>query len=72
VLCAAGLASPVIKQMLPCMQGGDGGPNEITTRALVDDLRSEGERGRSGIILLVRKRSFLWSSNRPMCATWIS
>ncbi|WP_193341159.1 hypothetical protein [Pseudarthrobacter sp. AB1] len=42
------------KQMLPCMWGGDGGPNEITSRALV-----EGERGRSGIILLARRRSFL-------------
>jgi DNA-binding transcriptional MerR regulator len=40
-LFAAGLPSRKIALMLPCMRDNDGGPSEIATPLLVEDLRKE-------------------------------
>jgi DNA-binding transcriptional MerR regulator len=43
-LFAAGLSSKKIALMLPCMRDCDGGPSEIATPLLVEDLKKERER----------------------------
>lgn len=43
-LFAAGLHSRKIAELLPCMRDTDGGPSEIATPQLVDDLTSERDR----------------------------
>ncbi|NNG35912.1 MerR family transcriptional regulator [Nakamurella aerolata] len=43
-LFAAGLHSKKIAALLPCMRDADGGPNELATQQLLDDLRSERRR----------------------------
>ncbi|WP_331767353.1 MerR family transcriptional regulator [Embleya sp. NBC_00896] len=58
-LFAAGLHSAKIAQMLPCMRDADGGPSEIATPRLVDDLTKERERIDRLIADLVRSREVL-------------
>jgi len=43
-LFAAGLHSSKIAELLPCMRDADGGPSEIATPQLVDDLTAERDR----------------------------
>jgi DNA-binding transcriptional MerR regulator len=43
-LFAAGLHSRTIARLLPCMRDADGGPSEIATPKLVDDLTAERDR----------------------------
>lgn len=43
-LYAAGLHSKKIARLLPCMRDTDGGPSEIATPQLVDDLTVERDR----------------------------
>lgn len=43
-LLAAGLHSKKIAELLPCMRDVDGGPSDIATPRLVDDLTSERDR----------------------------
>lgn len=43
-LFAAGLPSKKIALMLPCLRDCDGGPSEIATPLLVEDLKKERER----------------------------
>jgi DNA-binding transcriptional MerR regulator len=43
-LFAAGLHSKKIARLLPCMRDADGGPSEIATPQLVDDLVAERDR----------------------------
>ncbi|WP_152363465.1 MerR family transcriptional regulator [Microlunatus speluncae] len=43
-LFAAGLHSKKIAELLPCMRDADGGPSEIATPQLVDDLTAERDR----------------------------
>jgi DNA-binding transcriptional MerR regulator len=43
-LFAAGLPSKKIALMLPCMRDYDGGPSEIATPLLVEDLKKERRR----------------------------
>jgi DNA-binding transcriptional MerR regulator len=43
-LFAAGLHSKKIARLLPCMRDADGGPSEIATPQLVDDLVEERAR----------------------------
>jgi DNA-binding transcriptional MerR regulator len=43
-LFAAGLHSRKIAELLPCMRDADGGPSEIATPQLVDDLTAERDR----------------------------
>jgi DNA-binding transcriptional MerR regulator len=43
-LYAAGLHSKKIARLLPCMRDTDGGPSEIATPQLVDDLVVERDR----------------------------
>ena len=43
-LYAAGLCSKKIVQLLPCMRDVDGGPSEIATAQLVDELSDERDR----------------------------
>ncbi|HEU4539729.1 MAG TPA: MerR family transcriptional regulator [Jiangellaceae bacterium] len=59
MLFAAGLHSKKIADMLPCMRGPDGGPNEIATPRLVDDLEAERKRINRTIDDLVRSRAIL-------------
>ncbi|WP_377266768.1 MerR family transcriptional regulator [Peterkaempfera sp. SMS 1(5)a] len=43
-LYAAGLNSKKIAHLLPCMRDTDGGPSEIATAQLVDELTAERDR----------------------------
>ncbi|MFI6941129.1 MerR family transcriptional regulator [Streptomyces sp. NPDC050418] len=58
-LYAAGLHSRKIAQLLPCMRDTDGGPSEIATPRLVDDLTAERARIDGMIADLVRSREVL-------------
>ncbi|MEU4739240.1 MerR family transcriptional regulator [Actinosynnema sp. NPDC023658] len=58
-LFAAGLNSRKIALMLPCMRDADGGPSEIATPRLVDDLAAERDRIDRLIGDLVRSRDVL-------------
>ncbi|KOX15830.1 MerR family transcriptional regulator [Saccharothrix sp. NRRL B-16348] len=58
-LFAAGLSSKKIALMLPCMRDADGGPSEIATPRLVDDLTAERARIDRLIGDLVRSRDVL-------------
>ncbi|MCE6997938.1 MerR family transcriptional regulator [Saccharothrix sp. S26] len=58
-LFAAGLSSKKIALMLPCMRDADGGPSEIATPRLVDDLTAERARIDRLITDLVRSREVL-------------
>ena len=58
-LFAAGLSSKKIASMLPCMRDADGGPSEIATPRLVDDLTAERDRIDRMIGELVRSRDVL-------------
>ncbi|MGC5026804.1 MerR family transcriptional regulator [Tsukamurella sp. DT100] len=58
-LFAAGLHSPRIARMLPCMQAPEGGPNERATAKLADQLKAERERIDGAITDLVRSRVLL-------------
>lgn len=58
-LFAAGLNSKKIASMLPCMRDADGGPSEIATPRLVDDLTAERARIDRLITDLVRSRDVL-------------
>ncbi|WP_328471999.1 MerR family transcriptional regulator [Actinoplanes sp. NBC_00393] len=59
ILYAAGLNSRTIAGMLPCMRDTDGGPSEIATQRLVDDLLAERDRIDTLIGNLVRSREVL-------------
>ncbi|WP_328910746.1 MerR family transcriptional regulator [Streptomyces sp. NBC_00234] len=56
---AAGLCSSKIVQLLPCVRDVDGGPSEIATPRLVDDLTVERERIDRMIGELLRSREVL-------------
>ncbi|MFD7904500.1 MerR family transcriptional regulator [Kitasatospora sp. NPDC059747] len=58
-LFAAGLHSRKIYEILPCMRDADGGPNEIATPLLVEELTAERERIDRMIADLVRSREVL-------------
>ncbi len=58
-LFAAGLSSKKIASMLPCMRDADGGPSEIATPGLVDDLIAERARIDRLISDLARSREVL-------------
>jgi DNA-binding transcriptional MerR regulator len=58
-LFAAGLHSKKIVQLLPCMRDADGGPSEIATPRLVNDLVEERERIDRMMADLVRSRDVL-------------
>ncbi|MFD0199921.1 MULTISPECIES: MerR family transcriptional regulator [Saccharothrix] len=58
-LFAAGLSSKKIALMLPCMRDADGGPSEIATPRLVDDLTAERARIDRLITDLMRSRDVL-------------
>jgi DNA-binding transcriptional MerR regulator len=58
-LYAAGLSSKKIARLLPCMRDADGGPSEIATPALVEDLSAERDRIDRMITDLVRSRAVL-------------
>ncbi|NUT53744.1 MAG: MerR family transcriptional regulator [Saccharothrix sp.] len=58
-LFAAGLTSRKIALMLPCMRDADGGPSEIATPRLVEDLTAERARIDRLIDDLVRSREVL-------------
>jgi DNA-binding transcriptional MerR regulator len=58
-LYAAGLNSRKIAQLLPCMRDADGGPNEVATPKLVDELSAERDRINRMIADLVRSRDVL-------------
>jgi DNA-binding transcriptional MerR regulator len=58
-LFAAGLHSKKIAQLLPCMRDADGGPSEIATPQLVDDLTAERDRINRMIDDLVNSRDIL-------------
>jgi DNA-binding transcriptional MerR regulator len=58
-LFAAGLCSSKIAQLLPCMRDADGGPSEIATPRLINDLTAERERIDRTISDLVRSREVL-------------
>ena len=58
-LFAAGLSSKKIALMLPCMRDADGGPSEIATPRLVDDLTAERARIDRLISDLARSREVL-------------
>ncbi|WP_157254708.1 MerR family transcriptional regulator [Nonomuraea typhae] len=58
-LFAAGLHSKKIARMLPCMRDTDGGPAEIATAALVEELTLERDRIDRMIADLVRSREVL-------------
>ncbi|HEY7487775.1 MAG TPA: MerR family transcriptional regulator [Streptosporangiaceae bacterium] len=70
-LFAAGLHSKKIARLLPCMRDADGGPSEIATAQLVDDLAAERDRIDRMITELVNSRGVLdevintASENRP-------
>ncbi|MCP9211039.1 MerR family transcriptional regulator [Streptomyces sp. NEAU-Y11] len=58
-LLAAGLNSAKIARLLPCMRDGDGGPSEIATQRLVEELVGERDRIDRMIGDLVRSRDVL-------------
>ncbi|MEV7616892.1 MerR family transcriptional regulator [Streptomyces sp. NPDC089799] len=58
-LFAAGLNSPKIAQILPCMRDTDGGPSVRATPQLVAELTAERERIDRMITDLVRSREVL-------------
>ncbi|MEV0375995.1 MerR family transcriptional regulator [Streptomyces sp. NPDC050636] len=58
-LYAAGLNSKKIAQLLPCMRDADGGPNEIATPRLVNELSAERDRINRKITDLIRSRDVL-------------
>jgi DNA-binding transcriptional MerR regulator len=58
-LFAAGLHSKKIAQLLPCMRDADGGPSEIATPQLLDDLTAERNRINRMIDDLVNSRDIL-------------
>jgi DNA-binding transcriptional MerR regulator len=58
-LFAAGLHSKKIVQLLPCMRDADGGPSEIATARLVNDLVAERDRIDRMMVDLVRARDVL-------------
>ncbi|MFF9087358.1 MerR family transcriptional regulator [Streptomyces sp. NPDC014991] len=58
-LYAAGLNSEKIRQLLPCMRDGDGGPSAIATPRLVTDLTAERDRIDRMIADLRRSRETL-------------
>ncbi|MEV7360454.1 MerR family transcriptional regulator [Kitasatospora sp. NPDC088264] len=58
-LFAAGLHSRTIYKILPCMRDSDGGPNEIATPLLVEELASERDRIDRMITDLLRSREVL-------------
>ncbi|MER5207540.1 MerR family transcriptional regulator [Streptomyces sp. NPDC002825] len=58
-LFAAGLGSKKIALLLPCMRDVDGGPTELTTGELVEELIVERERIDRMILDLVRSRDVL-------------
>ncbi|ALG14117.1 MerR family transcriptional regulator [Kibdelosporangium phytohabitans] len=58
-LFAAGLHSKKIAQLLPCMRDGDGGPSEIATPRLVDELATERARIQRTITELSTSRDLL-------------
>ncbi|MGH3293978.1 MAG: MerR family transcriptional regulator [Trebonia sp.] len=58
-LFAAGLHSKKIARLLPCMRDADGGPSEIATPALVDELTAERDRIDRTITELISSREVL-------------
>ncbi|MFJ3221142.1 MerR family transcriptional regulator [Kitasatospora sp. NPDC086801] len=58
-LFAAGLHSRKIYEILPCMRDSDGGPNEVATPLLVEELAAERDRIDRMIGDLVRSRDVL-------------
>ncbi|MFC9732492.1 MerR family transcriptional regulator [Streptomyces roseolus] len=58
-LYAAGLNSRKIAHLLPCMRDADGGPSEIATARLVDELAAERTRIDAMIADLARTRGIL-------------
>ena len=56
---AAGISSPKIAELLPCVRDVDGGPSEIATPRLVDDLSVERDRIDRKIDELRRSREVL-------------
>ncbi|MFF5501971.1 MerR family transcriptional regulator [Streptomyces roseolus] len=58
-LYAAGLNSRKIAHLLPCMRDADGGPSEIATARLVDELAAERTRIDAMIADLTRTRGIL-------------
>ncbi|MBM7170462.1 MerR family transcriptional regulator [Streptomyces sp. G44] len=58
-LFAAGLTSAKIVQLLPCMRDGDGGPSELATPWLVDELTGERARIDRQVEDLLRAREVL-------------
>ncbi|MFH8387122.1 MerR family transcriptional regulator [Kitasatospora sp. NPDC018058] len=58
-LFAAGLHSRTVHKVLPCMRDSDGGPNEIATPKLVEELTSERDRIDRMITDLLRSREVL-------------
>ncbi|MEU9080493.1 MerR family transcriptional regulator [Kitasatospora sp. NPDC048538] len=58
-LFAAGLHSRKIHEILPCMRDRDGGPNEVATPRLVEELTAERDRIDRMITDLVRSREVL-------------
>jgi DNA-binding transcriptional MerR regulator len=58
-LFAAGLHSPRIVQLLPCMHAPEGGPNERATAKLADQLSAERDRIDIAITDLIRSRGLL-------------
>ena len=58
-LYAAGLNSKKIAQLLPCMRDADGGPTELTTPELLDELTAERDRINRMIADLIRSRDVL-------------
>jgi DNA-binding transcriptional MerR regulator len=58
-LFAAGLHSPRIARLLPCMRDADGGPSEIATPALVAELAEERARIDRMMVELANSRAVL-------------
>jgi DNA-binding transcriptional MerR regulator len=58
-LYAAGLHSPKIAELLPCMRDPDGAPNDRATPALVTSLTAERARINKLIADLTRSRAVL-------------
>jgi DNA-binding transcriptional MerR regulator len=58
-LFAAGLHSTKIAELLPCMRDADGGPSEVATPLLAEQLRQERDRIDRMITDLARSREIL-------------
>jgi len=58
-LFAAGLHSTKIAELLPCMRDADGGPSEVATPRLTEQLRQERDRIDRMITDLARSREIL-------------